>query len=148
MAKELVVMGKRDRALLSLKRAKLQDSSKENCERWIHKVDEMLSSIEKQSSLVHVLDALRQGNEAMKGIQEQMRLEDVEVLMEDTAEAREYQQQLEDMVQREEIDCQDDLAELEDLISTEERQKIPSPPLERPTKKILSAEANVEAIPM
>lgn len=42
VAKELVVVGKRDRALLALKRAKLQDSSKENCERWIHEVDEMV----------------------------------------------------------------------------------------------------------
>ena len=43
VAKELVVMGKRDRALLTLKRAKLQDSSKESCEKWIYKVDEMVS---------------------------------------------------------------------------------------------------------
>lgn len=42
VAKELVVMGKRDRALLALKRAKLQDSSKESCEKWIYKVDEMV----------------------------------------------------------------------------------------------------------
>jgi hypothetical protein len=35
-------MGKRDRALLALKRAKLQDLSKESCEKWIYKVDEMV----------------------------------------------------------------------------------------------------------
>jgi len=107
-----------------------------------------LNSIEKQTSFVHVLDALRQGNKAMKGIQEQICLEDVEILMEDTAEAREYQQQLEELVHGEDIDCEEDLAELEDLITIGERQMIPSPPLEKPITKILSAESNAEAIPM
>lgn len=107
-----------------------------------------MNSIEQQNSLAHVLDALRQGNEALKGIQQLICLEDVEVLMEDTAEAREYQQQLEDMVHGEDLDCQKDLDELEDLISIEARQEIPSPPLENPLKKIVSAEANEEAIAM
>ena len=84
----------------------------------------------------------------MKGIQQLTCLEDVEVLMEDTAEAREYQQQLEDIVHGEDLDCQKDLDELEDLICMEARQEIPSAPLKDPMKKIRSAEVNAEAIPI
>ncbi len=53
-----------------------------------------MTNVETSKDQVKVFAALKQGNEAQKLLQKAVALEDVEKLMEDTAEAREYQDQL------------------------------------------------------
>ena len=53
-----------------------------------------LTNVETSKDQVKVFAALKQGNEAQKLLQKAVALEEVEKLMEDTAEAREYQDQL------------------------------------------------------
>ncbi|KAK4349352.1 hypothetical protein RND71_032107 [Anisodus tanguticus] len=75
-AKDLVREKKKDRALLALKKKKVQ-------EELLKQVDVWLINVEQQS--------LKTGNNAIKAIQSEINLEDVQKLMDDTTEAKAYQ---------------------------------------------------------
>ncbi|KAG7669052.1 putative Vacuolar protein sorting-associated protein 20-like protein 1 [Nannochloris sp. 'desiccata'] len=90
VARQLIASEHKDRALLALKKKKLQENT-------LLKLDAFLlnlADVESSKDQVKVFAALKQGNEAQKLLQKAVALEDVEELMEETAEAREYQDQL------------------------------------------------------
>lgn len=57
-----------------------------------------LADVEAVSSQASMLAALKQGTDALKGMQKQVALEDVEKLLQDTADAHDYQQQLQQLL--------------------------------------------------
>jgi len=86
--------------------------------------------VETSKDQVKVFAALKQGNEAQKLLQKAVALEDVEKLMEDTIEAREYQDQLQRAL-RESWTGQDDSeieAEMAALQREVSREELPSVP--------------------
>jgi len=87
---------------------------------------------------VSVLHGLKQGNDVLKQIHKEMSIESVEKLMEETAEAREYQQEIGEILSNrltldEEDAVQAELAELQaDALGEREAPQpsaeLPSPP--------------------
>lgn len=94
VARQLIASEHKDRALLALKKKKLQENTLLKLDAFLLNVESMLADVESSKDQVKVFAALKQGNEAQKLLQKAVALEDVEELMEETAEAREYQDQL------------------------------------------------------
>ncbi|KAF7799245.1 hypothetical protein EIP86_010477 [Pleurotus ostreatoroseus] len=117
IAKEQLKAGNKDKALLALRRRKYQesllektDSQLENLENLVchfavftascnsKRISAQVSTIEFSLVEVSVLHGLQQGNEVLKQIHKEMNLESVEKILEETAEAREYQREIDEML--------------------------------------------------
>jgi charged multivesicular body protein 6 len=89
--------------------------------------------VETSKDQVKVFAALKQGNEAQKLLQKAVALEDVEKLMEDTAEAREYQDQLrhalgESWTREDESQIEAELLALEVEVAVGAAEELPAVP--------------------
>ena len=109
IAKQQLAAGHKDRALIALRRRQYQeglltktDGQLENLEQLVytqvldfqphtHPRIVQVSTIEFSLVEVSVLHGLKQGNAVLKEIHKELNLESVERLLEETAEAREYQ---------------------------------------------------------
>lgn len=86
----LLAANKRDRAKLALKKKKLHEGQALQIERYILRLDEQVVALETTAQQVDTVDALRTANKAIKAMQKQIPLEEIENLMEESAEANAY----------------------------------------------------------
>ncbi|KAI7845086.1 hypothetical protein COHA_001451 [Chlorella ohadii] len=133
IAKELIAQGRKDRALLALKRRKLQEGQAERLDGWLLNVQGMLLNIETTKSQQQLFTALKEGNKAMKEMQQAMPLEEVDKLMQDNADAKAYADSLNQMLgeslnpeQQEAAEAE--LEELEKQMLEEQRLEMPAVP--------------------
>ena len=110
IAKQQLAAGNKDRALLALRKRKYQEGLLAKTEAQLENLDHLVrralclvvrpgiyhvlvqvSTIEFSLIEVSVLHGLQQGNEVLKQRHKEMNIESVERLLEETAEAREYQ---------------------------------------------------------
>lgn len=96
--------------------------------------------------MIQVVSALKQGNEALKSLQAGVSLEDVEQLKEDTAEARYYQRELEQLLEnsQEEVDCTEEMEALEQLMILEEKEQLPTVPIKAAKETRAEQERKIE----
>lgn len=87
---ELLAATRRDRAKLALKKKKLHELQALQIEKNILKLDEQVVALETTAQHVDTVDALRNANKAIKAMQKQIPLEEIENLMEESAEANAY----------------------------------------------------------
>merc|ERR1712029_12923 len=141
LAKKLLNEGKRDRAKLLLRKKKYQegllartDGQLDNLERLVHDLE--FAQVEKQ-----VLDGLQVGNEALKKANAMFSIEEIEQIMEDTAEAIEKQQEIDALLSgqlsaEDEDEVLEELDQLCNLEAEEENvtpQQLPDVPTEDPS---------------
>ncbi|PRW44891.1 aldehyde dehydrogenase [Chlorella sorokiniana] len=133
IAKELVAQGRKDRALLALKRRKLQEVQAERLDGWLLNVQGMLLNIETTKNQQQLFAALKEGNKAVKDMQQAMPLEEVDKLMQDSADAKAYADELNQMLgeslnpeQQEAAEAE--LEELEKQMLEEQRLEMPAAP--------------------
>eukprot|EP00624_Nannochloropsis_granulata_P005892 evm.model.NODE_4194_length_22161_cov_20.701637.7 len=93
-AKELVAVGRKDRALLVLKMRRLREDEQVKAESQLMNVEQLITQIEWETQQMQVFDALKSGNHALEAIHKIMSLEEVEKLMADTADSIEYEQEV------------------------------------------------------
>ncbi|KAK7059067.1 Vacuolar protein sorting-associated protein 20 [Paramarasmius palmivorus] len=98
IAKEHLANGQKDRALTALRRRKYQQSLLLKTDGQLENLEQLVSSIEFSLVELSVLHGLKQGNEVLKEIHKEMNVESVEKLLEETAEAREYQREIDEML--------------------------------------------------
>ncbi|OWM91482.1 hypothetical protein CDL15_Pgr017400 [Punica granatum] len=118
-ARDLIKEKRKDRALLALKKKKTQEE-----------LLKQLADIELASKQKAVFDSLKAGNNAIKAIQSEINLEDVQKLMDDTEEAKAYQDEI-NAILGEKLSAEDEeeiLAEFENLESQVTLQDMPEVP--------------------
>ncbi|KAF5374837.1 hypothetical protein D9758_000391 [Tetrapyrgos nigripes] len=118
IAKTHLAAGQKDKALIALRRRKYQQSLLIKTDGQLENLEQLVSTIEFSLVEVSVLHGLKQGNDVLKEIHKEMNPESVERLLEETAEARAYQEEINEMLANnlsldEEDAVQTELRELE-----------------------------------
>lgn len=133
IAKELLRNGKKERALVLLKKKRYQEQLIERTTKQLDNMERMVHDLEFAQVEMQVLEGLKAGNESLKKMNEMMKLEDVEKIMEETREAVEYQQEIDRLVSGSLSDV--DMSEIEseldqilDSLAEEEGSQLPDVP--------------------
>jgi len=148
VARTLMKQGKKDKALRALKKKKYQEQLLDKAEAQLTNIQEMIDSIEFAQLEQKVFEGLKKGNETLKQIQSQMKIEDVENLMLDTQEAIEYQNEIDQLISGV-LTPEDDDAIMEELdelekqtnketaptLTEKEFPSVPQDPLPQSTEK-------------
>ncbi|XP_075937722.1 charged multivesicular body protein 6 [Anarhichas minor] len=98
LAKQLLRNGKKDKALLLLKKKRYQDQLLDKTENQIGNLERMVQDLEFAQIETKVIQGLKVGNECLKKMHEVMSVEEVERIMDETQDAIEYQRQIDDML--------------------------------------------------
>ncbi|KAJ3515273.1 hypothetical protein NLJ89_g1866 [Agrocybe chaxingu] len=139
IAKAQMAAGHKDRALIALRRRKYQQSLLGKTDEQLENLEQLVSTIEFSLVEVSVLHGLKQGSEVLKEIHKEMNVESVEKLLEETAEAHEYQREIGEMLSNnltleDEEAVQKELLALQQDITAEasEELELPSVPAAEP----------------
>lgn len=120
---------KKDRAILFLKMKKLRENKIGEIDAQLLTLEEMVQTIEWETQSLQVFDALKSGNQALKQIHSIMSVDAVEKLMDETADAIEYQKEIDALFVDAQMDIDDDELEAElDALSQEDEVSMPVVP--------------------
>lgn len=133
VARRLVREGRKDRALLALKKKRLQEDMLQKADVWVLNVEQQLADIEITSKQAAVFASLKAGHDAVRRLQSQIDLADIEKLTEDTEEAKAFQKEIEAALGQELSAADEDavLLEFENLeaeLGADEVPDLPSVP--------------------
>ncbi|TFK83050.1 hypothetical protein K466DRAFT_577898 [Polyporus arcularius HHB13444] len=98
IAKQQLAAGHKDRALMALRKRKYQEGLLAKTDAQLENLEKLVSTIEFSLVEVSVLHGLQQGNEVLKEIHKELNVENVERILEETQEAREYQREIDEML--------------------------------------------------
>jgi len=159
LAKQLLKDGKKDRAKLLLRKKKYHESLLTKTDGQLNNLETLVHDLEFSQVEKQVLDGLKEGNAALKKANEMFSIDEIEQIMDDTAEAIEKQREIESILSGQLTDEEEEdvLKELENLAEDEERKvsdKVPELPnvptdnlesteISEPTKKVQSSKTKV-----
>ncbi|KAM7371717.1 hypothetical protein PAMP_008928 [Pampus punctatissimus] len=98
LAKQLLKDGRKEKALLLLKKKRYQDQLLDKTENQISNLEHMVQDIEFMQIEMKVIEGLKVGNDCLKSMHEIMSIEDVERILDETQESIEYQRQIDEML--------------------------------------------------
>uniref|UniRef100_G3P9W5 Charged multivesicular body protein 6a n=1 Tax=Gasterosteus aculeatus TaxID=69293 RepID=G3P9W5_GASAC len=98
LAKQWLQDGKKEKALLLLKKKRYQDQLLDKTDSQISNLERMVQDIEFMQIEMEVIEGLKVGNHCLKTMHEIMCIEDVERILDETQESIEYQRQIDEML--------------------------------------------------
>ncbi|KAM6964574.1 charged multivesicular body protein 6-like [Tautogolabrus adspersus] len=98
LAKQLLRDGKKEKAVLLLKKKRYQEQLLDKTENQIGNLERLVQDLEFAQIEQKVIDGLKVGNDCLKKMHEVMSVEEVERIMDETQDAIEYQRQIDDML--------------------------------------------------
>ncbi|KAJ1352830.1 hypothetical protein KIN20_009253 [Parelaphostrongylus tenuis] len=121
MARKLLKEGRKDRALLLLKKKRYQENVIEQTLRQLDNIDRMVHDLEFADIQQRVVEGLREGNEALKKMNAIFDIDEIEKLMEETKEAAQYQEEISAVLSNHltAVDVQEAEQELEQLLASQ-----------------------------
>jgi charged multivesicular body protein 6 len=122
-ARRMLKEGKKDRAKLALQKKKFQENLIAKTEAKLLNIEELVNSVEFAKVQAEVFNALKVGNDALQKINSTMSIDEVEKLMDDTAEAIAYQEEISQLLGTE-LTSEDNDAVLEELNAIEQGEAI------------------------
>ncbi|XP_026869065.2 charged multivesicular body protein 6 [Electrophorus electricus] len=132
LAKQLLKDGKKEKALVLLKKKRFQEQLLDKTENQISNLERMVQDIEFAQIEMKVIEGLKVGNDCLKKMHEVMSIEEVERIMDETQEAIEYQRQIDDILAGSLTQEDEDavLAELEAITQGDTDVELPEVPNE------------------
>jgi len=94
LAKKLIQLHKKERALLLLRKKRFIESQLEKTDGQLENVEKMIHDLEFAKIEVKVVDSLKVGNEALKEVNKLLSIEDIETILDETKEASEKQEEI------------------------------------------------------
>ncbi|MED6135122.1 hypothetical protein PIB30_043243 [Stylosanthes scabra] len=146
-ARDLIREKKKDRALLALKKKRAQEELLKQVDSWLLNVEQQLADIELASKQKAVFDSLKAGSDALKAIQNEISIDHVQKLMDDTAEAKAYQGEI-NAILGEKLSAEDEeeiLAEFENFETQLTIDDLPEVPT--PTSKDIDEKLDLPDVP-
>lgn len=131
IARQCLANGQKDKALLALRRRKYQESLLSQTDTHLEKLEQMTSDIEFAQVQKNVMFGLQRGTEVLKLVNKEMGgLAAVEKMMEDSAEARQQQEEISEALAGRLSNLEEDEVEdeLEALRQEVEGAKLPDAP--------------------
>jgi charged multivesicular body protein 6 len=130
LAKKLLNKGQKERAKLLLRKKRYQESILQKTDNQLENMEKLTHDIEFAQVELQVINGLKQGNEALKKVNESLNIEDIEKILDETREGVEKQEEINALLmggltEEDETAVEDELAE---MIS----QSLPSVPSEEP----------------
>jgi charged multivesicular body protein 6 len=98
VAKEQLKLERHHAARLALSKKKFQERLLEKTYNQLNTIEEMVSTIEFSQIEQTILKSLESGANVLKEIQNEMSLEKIDKIMDDTAEAIQYQKDIQQMI--------------------------------------------------
>uniref|UniRef100_A0A1I7UJ26 Charged multivesicular body protein 6 n=1 Tax=Caenorhabditis tropicalis TaxID=1561998 RepID=A0A1I7UJ26_9PELO len=150
LAKQLLKDGRKDRALLILKKKRYQENIIDQTLKHLSKIEQMVNDLEFAEVQQRVTEGLRQGNDALKKLNQLFDIDEIDRIMEETKEAAEYQEEISNMLsgQLSNTDVSDVEKELEELLEAKgEKVQLPEVPShEMPEREKEKAKAHRERV--
>ncbi|UMM10352.1 hypothetical protein L5515_000165 [Caenorhabditis briggsae] len=142
LAKRLLKDGKKDRALLILKKKRYQENIIDQTLKHLSKIEQMVTDLEFAEVQQRVTEGLRQGNEALKRMNQLFDIDEIDKIMEETKEAAEYQAEISNMLsgQLSNADVSDVEKELEELLAAQVPVDLPEVPDHEMPEKVAEKE--------
>ncbi|KAH0809000.1 hypothetical protein GEV33_013794 [Tenebrio molitor] len=130
LAKKLLNKGQKERAKLLLRKKRYQESILQKTDNQLENMEKLTHDIEFAQVELQVINGLKQGNEALKKVNESLNIEDIEKILDETREGVEKQEEINALLmggltEEDETAVEGELAE---MIS----QSLPSVPSEEP----------------
>ncbi|XP_059204300.1 charged multivesicular body protein 6-like [Centropristis striata] len=98
LAKQLLKDGRKEKALLLLKKKRYQDQLLDKTENQISNLERMVQDIEFMQIEMKVIEGLKVGNDCLESMHKIMSIEEVERILDETQEAIEYQRQIDELL--------------------------------------------------
>ncbi|KAJ1647192.1 Vacuolar protein sorting-associated protein 20 [Coemansia asiatica] len=149
LARSLLLKGDKKRALLALRRRKYQEQMIQKTDEQLFNLQHLMETIEFSLVQKDILFGLEQGNKVLTQLNKEMRLEDIERLAEDTADAIAYQNEVSELL-RANMTVEDEESVLRELEELERQEadnmnlKLPHAPVHRLPEQAAAVSQNIE----
>ncbi|CAL1688148.1 unnamed protein product [Lasius platythorax] len=133
LAKELLKNGRKDRALLLLRKKKYQEQVLSRADGQLENLERMVHDLEFAQVEMKVVDGLRIGNTTLKQLHDLLSIDEIEKIMDETREGVEKQREIDEILSstftaEDNIDEDEIETELDALLETEFNEKTPEIP--------------------
>lgn len=134
-AKEQMKLGRKDKAAVALKAKRYKEQMLSKLEGQLDNVAQLINSIETAQLTSQIMNTLDTGNKVLKRLNEEMPIEKIEEIMQDSAEAVAYQEEVaallsQSLTSEDTVAVDEEMAEMEKELLGEPLH-LPAPPTTR-----------------